>query len=147
MAHKKSKTSTKQQIPQASNSTAHILRLPVELIEYIGHTARRKDLLALRQTCRDIRDGIQRPFARVYFVEKTFMLPDPESMSALKYISEHVIFRKEMRKITFVSSKHASTSLIHLLSNTRNHASRKALAAKNSELRCAKGAVVALNCQ
>ncbi|KAK4977579.1 hypothetical protein LTR42_001950 [Elasticomyces elasticus] len=90
MAHKKSKTSTKQQIPQASNSTAHILRLPVELIEYIGHTARRKDLLALRQTCRDIRDGIQRPFARVYFVEKTFMLPDPESMSALKDEENHL---------------------------------------------------------
>ncbi|KAK4959451.1 hypothetical protein LTR10_004256 [Elasticomyces elasticus] len=79
-----------------------MLDLPPELIELIALAVLPDDLLALRQTCHTIRDGVQHTFVQTNFTEKTFLLPCAKSMQALVDISKHNTFRKAIKKINFV---------------------------------------------
>ncbi|KAK5722339.1 hypothetical protein LTR15_005568 [Elasticomyces elasticus] len=79
-----------------------MLDLPPELIELIALAVLPDDLLALRQTCHIIRDGVQHTFVQTNFTEKTFLLPCAKSMQALVDISKHNTFRKAIKKINFV---------------------------------------------
>ncbi|KAK4890372.1 hypothetical protein LTR27_010900 [Elasticomyces elasticus] len=79
-----------------------LLAIPLELIEQIALVVPPDDLLALRRTCRLIRDGVQLTFVQTNFTEKTFLLPSPESMQALVDISKHAQYGKAMKQISFV---------------------------------------------
>ncbi|TKA65021.1 hypothetical protein B0A55_10566 [Friedmanniomyces simplex] len=82
---------------------APFLTLPPELVELVAAELRPKDLLALRQVCRDVHNGVQRPFIQAHFSEKSFLLPSMESMQALVDISEHAAFGKALKQINLLA--------------------------------------------
>ncbi|KAK5739781.1 hypothetical protein LTR17_005067 [Elasticomyces elasticus] len=84
------------------DTIAPLLAIPLELIEQIALVVPPDDLLALRRTCRLIRDGVQLTFVQTNFTDKTFLLPSPESMQALVNISKHAQYGKAMKQISFV---------------------------------------------
>ena len=85
--------------PDPKWKCAHILRLPVELIEWIASYLDRTELLDLRYACRDLEARTSSITASTFFKDRTFLMADEYSLDTLCEISRHPLYQKSIKVI------------------------------------------------
>ncbi|KAK5741727.1 hypothetical protein LTR17_003718 [Elasticomyces elasticus] len=81
------------------DTTAHILRLPAELVEMVAQELTPLDFRAFRSTCNQVNNYSYPTFATQNFEDKEFSLAHAPSMQALVGISQHAVFGKKLKDV------------------------------------------------
>ncbi|KAK5133901.1 hypothetical protein LTR08_007130 [Meristemomyces frigidus] len=105
--------------------------LPPELMEAIAEQVSPQDLLSLRLMSRDINAKVHRTVTKVHFTDKTFLLPDEQSMQALEDISKHAVFGKSLKTVRLSDSHVVEPSYRHQQAVRDTRQARR----KNREMR------------
>lgn len=82
-------------------STEEFLRLPQELLDLVTGDLRPGEIIALSTTCKELRARLEPWIGQHFFTDRTFLISDEISLSALLGISEHPVFSKSIQTIRF----------------------------------------------
>ena len=88
-------------LASAMGEEAHVLHLPVELLDWIAQYLPSSDLCSFRLMCTAVNAATQRVFECECFTDRSFILADRDSLIVLWQISKHERFSRSMKTVRF----------------------------------------------